>query len=303
MNYIRKKHIFSLITIIAVSIVNYSFASPPHFDSERAYQNLIIQCEFGPRNPGSVGYDNCKNWLIETLETSADKVYLQPFKAKNPVSGKEHRLTNIIAKYKSEGGNSLMLCAHWDTRPWADKDPNPKNRDLPILGANDGASGVAILLEIARILSVNPPPRPILIVLFDGEDLGRASYSDEFALGSKYWAEHQIPEPVEQAILLDMVGDSDLEIPVELFSKYNAPDLTGTLWRIADELNLEAFTSRLGSPVVDDHVSLQQVGIEAVDLIDFDYPYWHTIDDTPDKCSAESLDQIGRLLLEYIYSY
>jgi Zn-dependent M28 family amino/carboxypeptidase len=194
-----------------------------------------------------------------------------------------------------------MLCAHWDTRSQADRDPNPDNRTKPIPGANDGASGVAVLLEIARIAAASPPPRSLLIAFWDGEDMGQSGESEEFCLGSKYWAEHQIPVPIKEAILLDMIGDADLEIPVEQFSELNAPSLRERLWEIAKTLELTAFTVGQGAPVFDDHVRLQRVGIQAVNIVDFQYTYWHTVEDTPDKCSAESLGQVGRLLIGFIY--
>ncbi|NQT35218.1 M28 family peptidase [bacterium] len=266
-----------------------------------AFAYLEKQCSFGPRNPGSTGYNQCLDWLSQTLEELDADVYLQRFEAVEAITGVTRKLTNVIAFFPGEINPPLMLCAHWDTRAYANLDPDPASRTKPISGANDGASGVAVLLEIARLAAEYPPPRSLLIVLFDGEDMGRASHGEEFTLGSKYWASHQTPVSVEEAILLDMIGDADLEIPMERYSEANAPDLLRRLWNIASKLDLPAFQDRLGAAVRDDHVSLQRVGIPAVDLIDFDYQYWHTLEDTPDKCSAESLEQVGRLLMEYIY--
>ncbi len=274
---------------------------PPEFDADIAFAYLEKQCSFGPRNPGSDGYKQCLEWLEGTLKGFGADVYLQHFEADEAITGITRKLTNIIAHFPTDRGSTLMLCAHWDTRAHANLDPDPSNRKEPIAGANDGASGVAVLLEIARLASENPLSRSLLIVLFDGEDMGRATHAEEFALGSKYWASHQIPEPVSEAILLDMIGDEDLEIPIERYSELNAPDLRRELWDIAQQLDLPAFVDRLGSGVKDDHVNLQLVGIPAVNIIDFDYPYWHTLEDTPDKCSPESLGQVGRLLIGYMY--
>jgi len=235
------------------------------------------------------------------LKEFGAEVYLQRFGANEAITGIDRKLTNVIAHFPSENGHTLMLCAHWDTRAYANLDPDPANRKKPIIGANDGASGVAVLLEMARLFAENPPPRSLLIVLFDGEDMGRAKHAEEFALGSKYWAAHQIPEPVEEAILLDMIGDADLEIPIEWYSERNAPSLRRQLWDIARQLELPAFVEQRGRAVQDDHVRLQRAGIPAVDLIDFEYPYWHTLEDTPDKCSAESLGQVGKVLVGFIY--
>ncbi|MBT7617375.1 MAG: M28 family peptidase [Calditrichaeota bacterium] len=293
------------VTLTAVVLFAILFsdasASAPEFDSDNAFSLLEKQCAFGPRNPGSEGYNKCRDWFVEYFEGLTDEVYKQPFKAQETITGETRKLTNIIAGFGRDGGSGLMLCAHWDTRAIADQDPDPKNRKTPIIGANDGASGVAVLLEIARIASENPPPRPLLIVLFDGEDMGRSSYSQEFALGSRYWASNPIPAMPQEAILLDMVGDSDLEFEIEYYSERNAPGLRGYLWELATQMDLDAFREIPGPRVADDHVPLQQAGIRAIDIIDFEYPYWHTVGDTPDKCAPESLDQVGKLLVAFIY--
>jgi glutaminyl-peptide cyclotransferase len=211
-------------------------------------------------------------------------------------------MTNIIARFGAGNAKALMLCAHWDSRPRADRDPDLKKRTEPVPAANDGASGVAILLEVARVASQSPPPRPLLIVLFDGEDMGRSDHPEEFAYGSRYWAAHPVPEPPGEAILLDMVGKTDSQFLVEQYSEANSPQLRRALWTLAVQLDLPAFVERLGPAIEDDHVPLQNAGIPAIDIIDFDYPYWHTTSDTPDKCSTETLEQVGKLLVGYLYS-
>lgn len=271
------------------------------FDGSRALALLEKQCSFGPRVPGSESHRQCVEWLSAHLQELGGEVHLQRFDGVNPHNGKKVRLTNVIARFDGGDGPPLMLCAHWDSRPVADRDPDPRRRGEPILGANDGASGVAILLEIARLVGQTPPPRPVLIVLFDGEDMGREGHPEEYATGARYWATHQQPEPPAEAILLDMVGDRDLEIPIEPFSEVGAPQLRRGLYEIARRIGVDAFVEQLGPAVEDDHVPLLRAGIPAVDLIDFDYPYWHTLGDTPDKCSAESLMQVGRVLAEYLY--
>ncbi len=281
--------------------VSALFAETPTFDADRAFADLEKQCSFGPRNPGSTGYYDCRDWLVETLKEYSEDTYLQDFDEINPIGGEKYRLTNIIARFGGESVFPLMLCAHWDTRPWADLDPDSANRSSPILGANDGASGVAVLLEMARLFSDSPPPRTIIITLFDGEDFGRSRHPEEFARGSRYWAQHPIPEKPVEAILLDMIGDADLEIPIEPFSERGAPGLRRQLWDIAANLEITVFSSEYGTPVQDDHVPLLNIGIRAVDLIDFDYPFWHTMEDTPDKCSPESLDKVGQVLVQFIY--
>ena len=191
-----------------------------------------------------------------------------------------------------------------DTRPWADNDPNPAHHQTPILGANDGASGVAVLLEIAAHLKNNPPPVGVDIVLFDGEDSGTSGDNASWCKGSDYFAKHLFfSQKYSAAILLDMIGDADLEIPVEQHSKLYAPQIVSRVWNLAERLGIHQFTKKEGMAVIDDHVPLLRAGIPAIDLIDFDYPYWHTIEDTPDKCSAESLEAVGSVLMEFIYTY
>jgi Zn-dependent M28 family amino/carboxypeptidase len=200
-----------------------------------------------------------------------------------------------------------LLCAHWDSHPWASQDANPANRNTPIPGANDGASGVAVLLEVARLLKANPPTIGVDIVLFDGEDYAKANDLSGYLRGSKYFARNKPANynPV-YGILLDMIGDAELEILKEGFSVRYAPDIVQLVWETARNLNITQFKNELGQEVIDDHLPLNEVGIKTINLIDFNYPdathrYWHTLDDTPDKCSPESLEAVGVLLLNLIY--
>ncbi len=193
-----------------------------------------------------------------------------------------------------------MLCAHWDTRPFADKDPNLDNRDKPIPGANDGASGVAALIELARVFDIVAPPVPIVFVLFDGEDWGKTTAN--MFHGSRYYARNITPAKPRYAILLDMVGDADLSIPIEPTSMKAAPELMRDLWTTAQDMGVTQFSARTGPAISDDHLLLIKGGIPAIDLIDFDYAPWHTLEDTPDKCSAESLQAVGSVLAAYIYA-
>lgn len=268
------------------------------FDGENAFKYLLDQCDFGPRYPGSDAHERTAEYLISELETFANSVETQKFSAN--VKDKKLDLTNIIAEFGSSSASvSLALAAHWDTRPIADHDPEPENRDKPIIGANDGASGVAVLLEVARVMSLKPPEKRVLIVLFDGEDYGKNIY--EMMLGSRYFADHMGDWKPEQGILLDMIGDKDLAIPIEPNSYRAAPELVKKIWGKADELNLTAFQPRYGPSIYDDHILMIEAGVPFVDLIDFDYPYWHTLEDTPDKCSSESLEVVGRLVLAIIF--
>ena len=269
-----------------------------NFNAQRAFAYLEKQCEFGPRVPGTTVHKETGIYLFAELEKYADEVAFQPFDFRH--QNRTIQMNNILARFGEGSGGKILLAAHWDTRPFADRDPNPANRNTPILGANDGASGVAILLEIARVLKSKPPPIQIIIVLFDGEDYGR-TVSTMF-LGSTYFAENMGRWEADFGILLDMVGDRALSLPMERYSWNAARDLTEAIWQRAEELGLPAFQRRLGPAIMDDHLPLIQSGVPTIDIIDFDYPHWHTVEDTPDKCSAESLDIVGRLVLDIIYS-
>ena len=272
------------------------------FDADRAFKYLQIQCDFGPRPPGSAAHKQTRDYLISELKKFAREVVVQDFthqSADGPLV-----LTNIIAVFGSTETaqpKKTLLAAHWDTRPFADRDPDPEKRHLPILGANDGASGVAILLELARAFHAKPPDTQVIMALFDGEDYGKTT--DQMLLGSRYFARNMddVWRP-DYGVLIDMVGDKDLDIYIERFSRAAAPDVVKKVWKLARRLRLDGIYDQMGQGILDDHVPLIEAGIKCIDIIDFNYPYWHSLEDTPDKCSPESLKTVGRLLLELIYS-
>ena len=299
-----KKSIFIFTTIFLMGCQT----SEIQFDANSSFSWLEKQCEFGPRNPGSQGYYDCKEFFINNLTEFSDTVFTQNFTYTELRDKNTYNLTNIIAQYNVASEKHILLGAHWDTRPWADMDLNPKNHSTPIVGANDGASGVAILLELAKMFKTNPPPINITIVLFDGEDMGVEGVNNSWAKGSQYFAKNLPIQKPELGIIVDMIGDSNLEIQIERNSYRVAPDLITELWDLAKDLQLPAFQNRLGYDVYDDHIPLwETAGIPTIDLIDFNYPnkrinYWHTLNDIPQNCSSESLGQVGRLLTKYIYS-
>lgn len=206
-------------------------------------------------------------------------------------------MDNIVGEINwKDAAVRAVLVAHWDTRPSAEEDLDPRNHDKPIPGANDGASGVAVLLELARVLKAHPVDKHlgIRIVLVDGEDLGPGL--DEMLLGAAAYAKTPAPRG-DYGILLDMIGDKDLQVPMEPNSLAKAPAITKALYAHAQTVGLAStFPSTLGPEIIDDHFPLNDGGLPTVDLIDFTYPDWHTLQDTPDKCSAESLGKVGRLL-------
>ena len=286
---------------LTLSISGCAKAQTPVFEGQKAYDQLKAQCDLGFRHPGSPGHEACLDYLVETLTPLADQVVKQPFRFTDPRTGRSHKLHNVIASFGSQG-QRVLLCAHWDTRPVADFDLDPANHKKPVMGANDGASGVAVLLELARLFKQNPPPVGVDIVLFDGEDSGMQGHNETWCAGSRYFAQHRTAGYLPRyAVLLDMVGDADLSLPIEMNSQRYAPDLVDRLWTLAERLGLPAFNRGMGPEMVDDHLELLKVGIPAIDIIDFDYPYWHTVEDTPDKCSAASLAQVGHLMATFIY--
>lgn len=278
----------------------------PRFDAENAFRYLVKQVEFGPRNPGSAGYRQCLAFLQSELRTFADTVFLQTFPYRTS-RGEPFLGTNVIARFRQNDKPAILLTAHWDTRPWADQDTDPKNYDRPIPGANDGASGVAVLLEMARIFSEARPPVNIDIVLFDAEDTGETGNSKSFALGSQYFAKN-LPAGAQYryAINFDMIGDKNLEIRREANSDAYAQALMDAVFSTARLMGFPQFINEPTAGIYDDHMPLNEANIPAIDLIDFGYPdeshrYWHTMQDTPDKCSPESLFAVGTVILHVLY--
>ncbi len=292
------------IFFMILEVIGVYSQSGPKFDGETAYQYLKRQCQFGPRVPGTKGHKDCLNYLIQELKKNADQVRKQPFQlplraGKTPVT-----MSNIIANFQPAKQRRIILLAHWDTRPWADQDPNPGRRNQPVIGANDGASGVAVLLEIARLLKQHPPAVGVDIVLVDAEDFGAYGDNESWALGSKIFAEQKSANyQPEFGILLDMIGDADQQIFIERYSQQFAPDIVNRVWRTAERLGIGTFIPDVRFDVMDDHIRLLRVGIPCIDIIDFDYPYWHTTADTPDKCSATSLANVGQVVATVIYEF
>jgi len=274
----------SLMRLLAVILLGLIGCSPaPKFNGRQAYKYLLAQTAMGARNPGSEGHAACRAYLIEELSRLADTLIVQDFEAEYL----PYRLTNLIARFNPQVVNRMVLCAHWDTRPWADLDPDPANRTTPISGANDGASGVAVLLELARVISRNATQKGVDIVLFDGEDSGEPGRPETFCLGSAYYVKHILrPKPV-YGVLVDMVGDEDLDIYVEGNSMERARYVVDLILNYAQ--GNASFHRYLKHSV---HDAL---------IIDFDYPYWHTLEDTHDKCSSLSLKAVGDVLLRMVY--
>ncbi len=280
--------------------------SVPQFNGARSYADLEKQVAFGPRVPGSEAQSACARWLVDELSRTADRVVVQSFEHKDIHSGQMIPMKNIVASFNNKPHiKRIMLAAHWDSRPRADQD-RLENQHKPIPGANDGASGVAVLLEIARALKKQPLAYGVDIVLFDGEDYGREGELEEYFLGARYFADNLGKYRPYYGILLDMVGDANLSLPIEYNSAKGAPWVVNKVWDTAARLNNNAFKKHIGPAISDDHIPLMEAGIPFIDIIDFAYPdqnhgYWHTLEDTPDKCSPQSLESVGQVLLHLLY--
>jgi len=296
----NKKSILYIFTVLIIIIPIGCSKNIPEFSGEKAFKYLEKQCSFGPRNPNSDGHLLCKNYLINFLEENGAEVKTQEFSEK--VRDEIYNLTNIIATYYPQRRTRILIGAHWDTRPWADKDSIEANQNLPISGANDGASGVAVLLHLAEILNkYEPPVYGIDLLFFDGEDAGTPGSNDEWCLGSKYFVENYQGREPDFVVIIDMIGDSDLNIKIERYSYQNSPELVEQIWKIARTQNISNFNTKISGFIYDDHYPFLEKGLNAIDIIDLDYPYWHTLQDTPDKCSPQSLQIIGDVLTEFIY--
>ncbi|RLG52358.1 MAG: hypothetical protein DRN96_02975 [Thermoproteota archaeon] len=291
--------------IVALTLYHYHPVTLHNagFSGEMAYKHVLAQCSIGPRVPGSREHEKCIKYIVEVLEQYG---YVVRFQNGSHVDIRGNRvpIVNIEAVTGQLGGKILILGAHYDTRPRADYDPDPSKRNHPILGANDGASGVAVLLELARALRGYDLAIELRIVFFDAEDWGEPGVLRDYFLGSKLYASSLSEEELERTIgmiLVDMVGDCNLTVYMEGLSVEAAPRLVDLIWQIAQELGYSSyFRPVVGYTVYDDHWPFIRRGIKAVDIIDFKYPYWHTTQDTPDKVCPESLEVTGRVLLETV---
>jgi glutaminyl-peptide cyclotransferase len=295
--------ILTLGIFLELLLVTASCARSPQdlFDETRAFGFLVGQCEVGCRVPGTPEHEKGKEYILGALRRTSAKVEVQPFRH-TTADGRVLELTNILAKWREEERERILLCAHWDSRPFADRDPVPKNRRLPVPGADDGASGVAVLLEIARCISRVAPPVGVDMVFFDGEDFGSFARMEDVLIGSRYFAAGNPGYRPRAGILIDMVGDRNLQILQEGYSRRYDPKLVQRIWRIAGELGYAGeFLSAPGGSIIDDHVPLNRAGIPCIVLIDINYAYWHTREDTPEHCSPDSLKILGRVLLKLIY--
>lgn len=277
----------------------------PRFSGSRALAHVQTQVGFGPRIPGTDGHAQQLAWMQEYLGQRADTVVADSFQHRAS-DGETLDLVNVIAGFNLAADRRLLLLAHWDTRPKADQSRNETEREMPVPGANDGASGVAVLLELAHLFSTQAPTVGVDLLFVDGEDYGPGG--EDMYLGARHFASHfegGEGSPT-YAVLLDMVGDVDPSFPAEAYSSEHAPQVVQRVWGVARDLGYgRYFPMRVGPRVNDDHVPLNEAGIPTVDVIDFEYgpgnALWHTPDDGLDAISATTLGMVGEVMAELVY--
>ena len=288
----------------------------PVFNVDSAYHYTAEQVAFGPRVPNSEPHRLCGDWLEAELKRFGAQVASQRITLR-AYDGTVLAARNIIGSFKPETKKRVLLCAHWDSRPWADSDPDPKNHRTPILGANDGASGVGVLLEIARQIQAQPTEIGVDIIFFDAEDYGthaddeESSESMTWCLGSQYWARvpHTEGYMARFGILLDMVGGKDARFHREGYSEYFAKHIVDKVWTAAHASgNGQWFPYAEGGVITDDHLPINQIArIPCIDIIGH-YPEtgfaltWHTMDDTMDNIDPAVLRAVGQTVLQVIYN-
>ncbi len=293
-----------------------SAAGVPEFNEDSAYQFVHAQVNFGPRVPNTAAHEACANYLAATLKRFTPSVNIQTARVR-AFDGTILNLKNIIGSIHPESNSRILLCAHWDSRPFADHDPDPANHHKPILGANDGASGVGVLLEIARQFSIKPPTLGVDLIFFDGEDYGehqqlQGRKEDTWALGSQHWARnpHVPGYRARFGILLDMVGATDAVFTMEGTSQQFAADVMKKVWDVGHAIGYERYFSRKRTnPIIDDHLYINQIiKIPTIDIIHYSadspsgfFEHWHTLNDNMDVIDKNTLKAVGQTVLAVCY--
>lgn len=284
--------------------------NPPAFNKDSAFYFVQKQVEFGPRVPNSIGHINCGDWLVKKLKQYTDTVYEQRVDLK-AFNGTILKSRNIIGSINPDNKKRVLLCAHWDTRPFADQDTKDKSK--PIIGANDGASGVAVLLELARIMQIQNPGIGVDFILFDSEDYGSNEHEDSYCLGSQYWAKnpHVAGYRANYGILLDMVGAKNATFAREGVSEQFASDIVNRVWTTASRLGYgNYFVNYNRGGIIDDHYYVNQLAqIPTIDIIHYDPntpsgfgKYWHTHDDNLESVDPQTLLAVGATVAWVVYN-
>ena len=295
--------------------VDYTAVDIPDFVADSAYRYVAEQLAFGPRVPGTKEHKQCAQYLTSKMQQWADTVYVQDFNTtlwdNSTVKG-----YNIIASFDLGNQNRVLLAAHWDSRAYADHDPNPDNHRKPILGANDGASGVAVLMEMARNMKVKRPDVGVDIIFFDVEDQGIPEFESDYrdntwCLGSQHWAKtpHTMFYRAKYGILLDMVGNANPRYTKEEVSRTFAPGLVEKVWNVANQLGYgTSFVNQNTPAILDDHLYVNQIiQIPMIDIVQNQegvsfFEHWHTINDNLDVIDKDALKQVAHVVYTILYS-
>ena len=294
---------------------NSDQTAPPAmtFSADSAYSYVKQQCDMGPRVPGTPAHERCAQWLTASLRQWCDTVVVQ----QAPVTtfdGKQLNCKNIVGTFNPQASDRLLVLAHWDCRPWADNDPDPSLRQQPVMGANDAASGTAVILELARLMAQQRPEVGVDLLLVDVEDWGENENEDSWALGTQYWANnpHVAGYRANCGILLDMVGTRGARFTQEYFSKQYAQGVIDMVWKTASQSGFGSyFINQDGGAITDDHFMVNRLaGIPTIDIIDMRldsdtgfFDGWHTTHDTLDQIDPATLRAVGQTLVNLIYNW
>ena len=296
----------AIVGFIAVaSAVAADRPTSAELDPNRAYGYLLKVCRIGPRTSGSAGMAQQQKLIVDHFSKLGGRVRFQAFDVAHPLNGQPVRMTNIIVSWHPQAKERVLLACHYDTRPFPDEDrQNPRGR---FIGANDGASGVALFMELAHHMKGLKPTYGVDFVFFDGEEFvfQRKAPLTGYFLGSKHFAMEYRGRPPNHryvyGVLVDMIGDRRLNIRMEKNSLKHAPVLTRSIWQTARKLNVREFIPKTKYEINDDHIPLNEIAsIPTCNIIDFDFPHWHTTADNPSVCSGSSLVKVGRVLLKWL---
>ena len=296
----------------STSVVEETITQVVNFDGQNAYNLVKTQCDFGPRVPGTPAHSKCAEWLEQSLRQNCDTVIVQQGQV-TTFDGKVLNIKNFVGSVNPGNSDRILLLAHWDCRPWADQDPDSTKHQEPVMGANDAASGVAVLLELSRLMKEKKPNIGVDILLVDAEDWGTNSDEDSWALGTQYWVKnpHVAGYKANFGILLDMVGAKGAKFSKEQYSLYYAKDVENTVWDMAQKSGYGGyFDDNNGGYITDDHVFVNELGIRCIDIIDMRtnsgtgfFAGWHTTDDTIDWIDKDVLKAVGQVIANVVYSY
>ncbi len=288
-----------------------SSSKVPTFEGAKAYGNIEKFASFGPRVPNTKAHEAAKEYIISTALPLADSVGRQEFEL-NGYDGEKLKLTNITVSFNPSQKKRILICTHWDSRPWADAEKDKAKHNTPILGVNDGGSGVGILLELARVMHENRPSIGVDLVFFDGEDYGKHSELNNFCLGSKYFAATKNDYSPAFGILLDLVGDKEAKFYKEENSVQAAEQVVDLFWESAAKVGAGSFVNEKKYGIYDDHTPLNNAGLRTIDIIDAELvgadealgrrAYWHTLNDTMENIGEQTIAEVGKTVTNFIYS-